>query len=632
MGTVLKRDLSKVHPFFRILTKITLLLMIIYNAYVLTVGRYDIYEHMFINLAFVIPISFILYSPTKKYLSRVSWYDLILILISYVVTIVFWRNYYNWVFNRMWLVSPLSTEQLLCGMVLLFLLVELVRRIFGYPLLILSLICLTYGFLCPYLPYPLGFRTQPIKILDLLLFTPYGILSTPLEVMVTYVVAFTLLGSALQLARADTFFIDLTKSLVGRSVGGIGKVSVLASALFGTISGSAVANVYATGTITIPTMINMRYPKELAAAIEAVASTGGQLTPPIMGAAAFVMAEILGVPYLTIVIAAIIPAILYYFSLYVQLHYTSLKLGLLGLSRNEIPKLSEVVRKQWYCVTPLVVFLYLLIIQNWGPISSAMVAFYLSLFIALFRKEVIRKPSVMVETLTKGMEEAISVILVACVAGIVVGILTYTGITLKFGSLVMRASFNVLEIALTYIALLTILVGMGVPTTAAYIMTSAVALPALNLFGVKGIVAHMFVFYYAILSAITPPVALAAFASANIARAQPMKVGVLAVRLGLVLFFLPFSMVSKPELLIVSGSYSLSDFIISLVTSLMSCFSISVGLAGYLKGEMGLIQRLAFILCGLVLLYSKQLYMLLIVVSLFFLFYFIRNLVKETGK
>ncbi len=250
--------------------------MITYNAYALTLGNYDIYEHMFINLIFVVPLGFILYSPTERQVERVGWYDLVLILTSYVVTIALWRNYYNWVFNRMWLVSPLSNEQLVCGILLVLLLVELIRRAFGKPLLILSLVCLIYGFLCPYLPYPLGFRTQPIKILDLLLFTPYGILSTPLEVMVTYVVAFTLLGSALQLARADVFFIDLTKALVGKSVGGIGKVAVIASALFGTISGSAVANVYTTGTITIPTMIAMRYPRELAAAIEAVASTGGR--------------------------------------------------------------------------------------------------------------------------------------------------------------------------------------------------------------------------------------------------------------------------------------------------------------------------------------------------------------------
>lgn len=602
----MRRDIAKLHPFYRLFVKASLSTMIVYNLYALTTGRYDIYEHMFINLVFIIPVGFILYSPTRRHVDKVGWYDVALVLISYAVTITFWRNYYDWVFNRMWLVSPLSAEQIVCGIVLIAVMLELIRRCFGRPLLILSIVCLAYGLLCPYLPYPFGFRTQPVKIIDLLLFTPYGILSTPLEVMVTYVVAFTLLGSALQLARADSFFIDLAKSLVGKSVGGIGKVSVITSALFGTISGSAVANVYATGTITIPTMISMRYPRDLAAAIEAVASTGGQITPPIMGAAAFVMAEILGVPYLTIVIAAIIPAALYYFSLYTQLHYTSLKLGLRGLPKEEIPRISSVLKRQGYRMIPLLVFVYFLAVENWGPISSAMAAFYASLGISLLRAELTRRPSTIIDTLTRGVEEAVSVILVACAAGIVVGVLTYTGITLKFGSLVMRASLGIQEVALIYIAALTILMGMGVPTTAAYIMTSAVALPALSLFGVKGIVAHMFIFYYAILSAITPPVALASFAAASLAKAHPMRVGFLAMKLGLALFFIPFTLVSKPELLLVSGSYPISDLVWALSTVIVACFLVPVGLVGYIRNEVALYHRLALILLGIALLYLRE--------------------------
>ncbi|MEM2757729.1 MAG: TRAP transporter fused permease subunit [Sulfolobales archaeon] len=601
----MKRELEKLHIFLKLLIKVLLLIMIIYNTYTFTVGRYDIYEHMFINLIFVIPLGFILYAPSKKYLDKVGYFDYLLIIISFVVTITFWYNYYGWVFNRMWLVSPLSAEQLLFGTIMIFLIVELIRRVFGKPLLILSLICIIYGLICPYLPYPLGFRTHPLKILDLLLFTPYGVLSTPLEVMATYVIAFTLLGSAFQLAHIDVFFIDLTKSLIGKSVGGIGKVAVIASSLFGTISGSAVANVYATGTITIPTMIGMRYPRDLAVAIEAVASTGGQITPPIMGAAAFVMAEVLGVPYLTVVIAAIFPAFFYYLLLYMQLHLTSLKLGLRGIT-EEIPKVFEILKKQGYRIMPLLVFIYSLVWQGWGPISSAMVAFYLSLIISFFRRDLLRKPALIIDTFVNGMMETISIILVACVAGIVVGVLTYTGITLKIGSLIMRASFGVLEIALIYIAFLTILMGMGIPTTAAYIMTSAVALPALSLFGIKGIVAHMFVLYYAILSAITPPVALAAFAAANLSKSPPMKVGFLAMKLGLGLFFIPFAMFSKPELLIVAGTSSVYDICFAFITVVAGCFLTSVGLAGYLRKELSLFRRAMFILVGLLLLYFKD--------------------------
>jgi len=626
----LKREFEKIHIFLRFLVKAILSVMIIYNTYVFTVGRYDIYEHMFINLIFVLPLGFILYAPSRRYVDRTGLFDYLLIVVSFITTITFWLNYYNWVFNRMWLVTPLSMEQLVFGVIMMILLVELIRRVFGKPLFILSLICLIYGLTCPYLPYPLGFKTHPLKILDLLLFTPYGILSTPLEVMATYVIAFTLLGCAFQLARIDVFFIELTKSLIGKSVGGIGKVSVIASALFGTISGSAVANVYATGTITIPTMIGMQYPRELAAAIEAVASTGGQITPPIMGAAAFVMAEILGVPYITVVIAAVFPALFYYLFLYIQLHFTSIKLGLRGLTEEEVPKAVEILKKQGYRMIPLLVFIYLLVVQSWGPISSAIVAFYTSLTISLFRKDLLRKPALIINTLTNGMMETVPIILVACSAGIVVGVLTYTGIALKIGSLIMRASFGILEIALIYIALLTILMGMGVPTTAAYIMTSAVALPALSLFGVKGIVAHMFILYYAILSAITPPVALAAFAAANLSKSSPMRVGFLAMKLGLGLFFIPFAMFSKPELLVVAGSSSTYEVCLAFTTVLMACFIMSVGLAGYLKSNIPLIHRVVLIVMGVILLYFKDIFIILgtssvAIILLFFHIYRYKN-------
>lgn len=600
---MMRRDLGK-RP--SLLVKTILFCLVIYNLYAFTSGGYDIFEHMVINLMFILPAGFITYSPSKNAVNKVGWYDYLLALTSFIVGFVFWMNYYSWLFNRMWLVSPLSREQVVFGVALVILLLELTRRCYGWILFGLTSVFLIYGVLCPYLPYPFGFRTTVERVLDLLAFTPYGIFSTPLQTMVTYVVAFTILGASFQMAGVSDFFMNFSKALVGRSIGGVAKVAVIGSALFGSISGSAVANVYATGTFTIPTMIGLGYPREFAAAVEAVASTGGQITPPVLGSSAFVMAEILQIPYATIVIASAIPAIIYYTSLYVQVHYNSLKLGLRGLPKEETPSLGEVMRRQGHCLIPIIVLVYFLIVVKWSPITSALASFYTSLALSLLRRDVRRAPLSIPDKLVEGGKEIISIIIAACAAGIIVGILTYTGITLKFGYLVMSASFGIRELALLYTALLTILLGFGLPTTAAYIMASAVAIPALSLLGIKGLVAHMFIFHFATRSSLTPPVALAAYAAANIAKASPMRVGLEAVKLGIITFIIPFIFVFKPELLLVVKETSVMSLAWLILTAIIAASSISVGIAGYMKGRIPATQRAVFIVGGFILLYSSS--------------------------
>lgn len=588
------------------IVKTLLFCLVAYNLYAFTQGGYDIFEHMVVNLMFILPLGFILYSPSKGTVNKVGWYDYLLAAVSFVVGFMFWYNYYNWIFNRMWLVSPLSNEQIVFGVALIVLILELVRRCYGKFLFLLTLTFLVYGVLSPYLPYPFGFRTTVVKVLDLLSFTPYGVFSTPLQTMVTYVVMFTLLGVVFQLAGVSEFFMNFSKALVGRSVGGVAKIAVIGSALFGTVSGSAVANVYATGTFTIPTMIGLGYPKEFAAAVEAVASTGGQITPPVLGSSAFVMAEILQIPYATIVIASIIPALVYYASLYTQVHYNSVRLGLRGLPKEETPSLTKVLRTQGYCLIPIIILVYLLVVAKWSAITSALISFYISVALSFLRKDVRKNPLAAFNRMLEGSGEVISIIIAAAAAGIIVGILTYTGITLKFGYLVMSASFGIRELALVYTALLTILLGFGMPTTATYIMASAVAVPALNMLGVKGLVAHMFIFHFATRSSLTPPVALAAYAAANIAKASPMKVGLEAVKLGLITFIVPFIFVLKPELLLVVEGVPATDVAWAMFTAIVASVSISLGIAGYMRQHIPVVQRTLLIACGLILFYPSS--------------------------
>jgi len=443
-------------------------------------------------------------------------------------------------------------------------------------------------------------------VLDLLTFTPYGLFSIPPQVMVTYVVMFTLLGVVLQLAGLTEFFMNLSKALVSRSVGGVAKIAIITSAFFGTISGSSVANMYATGSFTISSMIGLGYPKEFAAAIEAVASSGGQITPPVLRSAAFVMAEILEMSYVTIIVASAIPTFVYYVSVYVQVHYTSVKLRLKGLPKEEIPSLKEVLRNQGYSLIPLIVLVYLLVVVRWSPAISALMTFYVTVVLSILRKDMRKDPLAAFRKVLDGSSGIVTIIVAAAAAGMIVGILTYTGITLRFGSMVMSASFGIHYLALLYTALLTILLDFGLSTTASYIMASAVAVPALSMLDIKDLPAHLFIFYLATRSSLTPPVALAAYAVANIAKAPPMRVRLNAVKFGLITFIIPFVFVLKPELLLVAREAPVADVAWTLLTSIIASASISLGLVRYMRQRFPVVQRMPLIACGLAMFFSTS--------------------------
>ncbi|MEM1983359.1 MAG: TRAP transporter fused permease subunit [Sulfolobales archaeon] len=592
---MVRRSLTKTN---KLLVEVVLCVMALYNIYKLLFTAYDVYEHMVVTLLFALPLSFIVYSSSKRDADRVPWYDYLLAVIAVGTMLDVYLNYSSWFFRRMWLVTPLTMEQIVIGVLVIGLIIEVSRRTSGLMFTALIAVFLSYLLLAPYLP-GIGFRTNPMRVIEYLYLTPYGIFSTPLEVMSTYVIAFTLLGAAFSMSGTGEFFINLAKALVGRSSGGPAKVSVIASSLFGTVSGSAVANVYATGVLTIPTMKSVGFPSHLAGAVEAVASTGGQIMPPVMGAAAFVMAELLGTHYGRIMIAAVIPAIIYYLGVYVQIHYYSLKSGLRGLPPDQVPNRNEVLRRGWFYFLPLIVLVYVVGVLQWSAITAAFISFFISIFLGLITRQLnIRK---LYEVLVRGVEDALSIIVVGAAAGIIVGAVSYSGLGVKLGYIVSTASFGYVALALVYVALITTLLGMGIPTTPAYITAVAVSVPALAYMGLDVFPVHFFVFWYAVLGAITPPVALASYAAASLAKADTMKTAIIACKLGFAAFILPFIMVFKPEILLAYGDFGVIERIWSISTSLVATYAIATAFEGFITRNINLILRLVLMGSGLAL-------------------------------
>ena len=587
--------------------KIILFLAAIYNIYILAFAVYDVYQHMMVNLLYALPLTYIMYSGSKRSVSKIPWYDYVLAITSLVVVTVLLMNFRSWFWGRLWLVTPVTIEQFIVGMFFIVLLLEAVRRAGGIFITAVASVFLAFLLLAPYIPV-VGFRTTPQRVVEFLCLTPWGIFSTPLEVISTYVIAFTLLGAVFSLSGVSDFFINIAKALVGRSVGGPAKVSVIASSFFGTISGSAVANVYATGVFTIPSMKGVGFSPAVAGAVEAVASTGGQIMPPIMGAGAFIMAELLGVPYVKVMIAAIIPALIYYLGVYVQVHYYAVKSGLRGLPSTEIPRVRDVLVKRGYYIIPLAALIYMIAVLMWSPVTAALITLFIALVISYFRRSTWMTPKKIFKALVNGIDEVVSIIVIAAVAGMIAGSVTYSGLTLKFSYLVNVASMGITALALLYTALLTILLGMGMPTTAAYVLAASVSVPAVISMGVGALAAHMFTFWYAVLSAITPPVALAAYAAATLTKDHPVKVAAWACRLGFSAFIVPFLIVYRSSILLGYSGSSLTTVIYDAVIAFLATYAIAVAFSGYLRRGLKLFERILLIAGGIILYVPGTLY------------------------
>jgi TRAP transporter 4TM/12TM fusion protein len=440
------------------------------------------------------------------------------------------------------------------------------------------------------------------QVIEIMYLTTEGIFGPTLGVSAAYVIMFVLFGAFMERTGVGRLFMDFALSLTGHTAGGPGKVSVVSSSLFGTVSGSAVANVMVDGPITIPLMKRSGFRPAFAAAVEATASTGGQIMPPIMGAAAFVMAEFLAVSYFQVVIWAIIPAILYYVAVFFAVHFEAKRAGLLGLPRSEIPRLGQVMRERGHLFTPLVVILAGLISGYSAP-YCALAGTLSCIPVAMLRKGTragIGWHTVW-EALQEGAKNSISVALACACAGIIIGVIFLTGAAVDFTALVVRLAQEFLLLALILTMMAGIVLGMGMPTTPAYIVMVSLLVPALIKLGAPTPAAHMFAFYFAILSAITPPVALAVYAAAGLAKANLWEAGWAAVRVGAAGFIVPFMFIYEPALLMLNGWDQWDASLLALVSATFGCMCLASGLHGYLLRDSRIWERVLLVAAAVLL-------------------------------
>jgi TRAP transporter 4TM/12TM fusion protein len=545
-----------------------------------------------VHLAFTLCLVFLLYPMSSKQskTSGIPWYDFIVAAIgvaSAMYIVVF--------FNDLVMRSGLpTTTDLVMGFLLIATLLEATRRISNPILPCLAIVALLYCYFGRYMPDMIAHRGFSVsRIINHMYLGTEGIFGTPLEVSSTFVFMFILFGSILEKTGIGRFIIDLSLALAGWSTGGPAKVAVVSSGLMGTVSGSSVANVCTTGMFTIPLMKSVGYEPYFAGAVEAVSSTGGQIMPPVMGAAAFIMAQILGVPYIQVVIAAIVPALLYYFAVMVQVHFEAARLGLMGLPFSKLPPLKPLVKAKGFLLIPLVAIIYFLI-AGYTPLKAAFNGILVSFVLSWLHKETRLTPVRLMEAFEAGARGAIGVACACATVGIVVGMGTLTGLALRIANAIVTMAGGSKILTLCYTMIASLLLGMGLPTTANFIVTSTMAAPALKLLGVPDMAAYMFVFYFGIAADLTPPVALAAYAGAGIAGADPMRTGFTAFKLALAGFLVPYIYVYNPMLLFI-GAEPL-PMIQAICTALLGVFLLGMSTIGFFRCKMAWYVRiLAFV-------------------------------------
>ena len=497
----------------------------------------------------------------------------------------------------------IDTFQMIVAIIGILIVLEAGRRT-SRNLTILAVVFLAYNFLGRFIPGYLGHNGFTLKrILITQFWSTQGILGTGAGVFASYIFLFVVFGAFLKHSGFSRFINDLSLSLVGRSPGGPAKVAVIASALLGMVNGSAVANVATTGTITIPLMKRTGYKNEFSAAVEATASTGGQFCPPIMGAAGFIMAEFLGVNYTTVIAAALVPAILYYLGLIMSVHFEARRLGLSGIPAEEIPSAKEVLKNGWHLLIPLVVLIVVMIIGR-SPMFAATLAIPVTVASSWLKKDTRMTWDRIVEACVEGARGAITVGISCLLIGVIIGTVTLTSLGLNLGYMILNGfSGTNLYLVGLLVMIISVILGMGVPGVAAYVIVQAVAVPVLLKAGAVPLAAHMFCLIYACLSNITPPVAISCYVAAGIADADQTKTGLIAVRLALTGFIIPLFFLANPVLLPLANDYAATATILAVVTAAVGTVMLAGGLEGWFLTKQHWIERILFILSAILLLY-----------------------------
>jgi len=537
-----------------------------------------------LHLAFAVVIGFLCYPMAQK--KDFRWLDAILAIVS-LFAFGYMAFKYQEVSMRQSMVTPLSTLDIIVGGIVIALLLELTRRAVGWVMSVIAIIFLAYTVFGPYMPSLISHRGYGlVDIIDYQVFGLDGIYSIPLSISATYIVLFIILGTLMEFTGAGDVIMDIGKAVAGGFRGGPAKVATISSALFGSISGSAAANVYATGTFTIPMMKKIGYTPSFSGAVEAVASTGGQIMPPIMGAAAFLMAELLGIPYIQVCKAALIPALLYYVSLFVVLDFEAARMGIRGLERKELPKWKDILPRL-YLMLPLVVLVAILM-MGYTPFRSAYYAIILTFILSFFSRKTRFTFASFLDAIIISAKRTVMIAAACGAAGIVIGVITLTGIGLSLSSVILSLSGGVRIFALLLVMVSSIIMGMGTPTTVAYIVVSTLSVPIMKELGYAALPAHLFVFYFAVLSMITPPVALAAYAAADIAKESSMKIGFTAMRIGAIVFTIPFIFLQDHALLMKGPALMIA---FRFIMAVLSAVAFAGAATGWFGKNMNLLGR-----------------------------------------
>jgi TRAP transporter 4TM/12TM fusion protein len=560
--------------------------MALYHMWCIAAGPPQAYLFRGTHLAFALALIFLLYpfSAGKDGRRRFIWIDALLVA-GAVLGLGHLFLHYNYFIDRIIYIDDLSLLDWVAGVAMVVVVLDATRRVIGWALPITALVFMSHALFIE--------GIAPQTLLDQLYMTTEGIFGSTLGVSAAYVIIFVVFGSVMERTGTGQLFMDFALSLTGRQAGGPGKVSVISSSLFGTISGSAVANVMVDGPITIPLMKRTGFKPHFAAGVEAVASTGGQIMPPIMGAAAFVMAEFLGVSYATVALWALIPSLLYYAACFGAVHFEAKRQGLVGLPREEVPRLSRVLAERGHLFIPVVVILGGMTLGYSAPycaLAGTLACFPVALLRANTRQG-LRWMHVW-EGLEDGAKNALAVAMACACAGLVIGSITLSGLGITFTNLVIHLAQSSLLLALVLTAMAGIILGMGMPTTPAYIVMVSLMVPAIMKLGVIEPAAHMFAFYFAILSAVTPPVALAVYAAASLAKADIWKAGWASMRIAAAGFIVPFMFVYEPALLAI-GDWP--EILQAAITATIGCLALAAGLHGYLVRPAAMWERIILV-------------------------------------
>nr|MBA2442551.1 TRAP transporter permease [Rubrobacter sp.] len=575
----------------------------LFQLYTGFVGPYGALIQGALHLGAGLALIFLLYPVKKSLVDRegVPWYDALLAAAALGANYYIFFNY-EYLINEA-MIFGFSTVDVAVATAGVLLILEATRRCVGLPIVIIGTAALVYALAGPYIPVfgHAGFNWPQLS--TELFFTRSAIFSTPIQVSSTFIFLFLFFGVVLVKTNIGKFFTDLAFGATGRFTGGTAKAAVAASGLQGMVSGSSIANTVASGSFTIPMMKRAGFRPEFAAATEASASTGGQIMPPLMGAAAFIMAAYTGIPYNEIIVIALIPALLYFSGVFFGTHFEAKRMGIVGLPRDQLPQIRGLLKKL-YMLLPLVVIIWLLF-EGRTPTNAALWGIGTALAVSLISPDTRMSLYEAGKLLENGARVALPVIAACATAGIVVGVVTKTGLGAIVAGGLLDLAFGNFFLLLFYTMIACIILGMGLPTTANYVVTATVAAPALVEFGAPVIAAHMFVFYFGIVADITPPVCLAAFAGAGLARANPMRTGGNAVLLAIAAFIIPYIFITNPVLLLQDAT--VGTLVPALATALLGMAAVSAGVMGYFMASAYAVERVLLVAAGIMLVYPSLL-------------------------